>query len=160
MDRRSATIRLESDHLQMTASLARLVDFAEASDRELLREEWDALEPRVLVHLDAEEMFLLPGFEKAHPADAARVRDQHAQIRTQLGAIGIAVDLHLLRADMVTDFRDLLLEHVAEERRGLYPWAHTSADEHSLRMLLERLERGALRRVREDARRQAHDPAS
>lgn len=141
MSRRDATAELEEDHERMADSLARLVDFAKAQDDSLVRDEWDALESRVLAHLDAEEMYLLPGFQHDRPVEAATIQDRHALIRKLLGEIGIAVDLHLLRPEKVTEFRDLLLSHVDEERRSLYAWANASVDPHSLRALLGRLQR-------------------
>lgn len=143
MSTQDPTTELEQDHRQLTEGLARLLDSETASDAALLREEWDALEARILRHLDAEEMFLLPGFQRDRAAEAVSIRDQHALIRKHLGEIGIAIDLHLLRAAQVTAFRDLLLAHVDEERKTLYAWARAQADEPSVRVLLHRLERAA-----------------
>jgi uncharacterized protein (TIGR02284 family) len=140
MNTQDATVELEQDHQRIMERLARLVDFENASDDALVRQEWDSLEAHVLRHLDAEEMFLLPGFHRDRPGEAAAIRDQHALIRKRLGEIGIAVDLHLPRADQVSEFRDLLMSHVAEERRSLYVWARSKADEPSLRVLLRRIQ--------------------
>ena len=140
MKKQDAAAELECDHRRMTESLSRLVDFAEAQDATLLREEWDALEARVLAHLDAEEMYLLPGFQRDRPVEATSIRDAHALIRKLLGEIGIAIDLHMLRPEKVTEFRELLQSHVDEERRSLYAWASASVDAHSLRALLLRIQ--------------------
>jgi len=140
MNRQDATAELERDHQRIAESLARLVDFAKAQDDALLREEWDALEVRVLGHLDAEEMYLLPGFQRDRPVEAASIRDAHALLRKLLGEMGIAIDLHLLRPENVTEFRELLQSHVDEERRSLYAWARSGVDAHSLRALLRRIQ--------------------
>lgn len=129
---------LEQDHQRFAENLAHLVAAENASDDALVRHEWDALESGVLRHLDCEEMFLLPGFEKEQPAEAAAIRDQHARIRSIFGEIGIALDLHLLGSERVTELRDLLLSHVDLERRSLYVWARSKADEPTLRALLRR----------------------
>jgi len=140
MNKEDVAAKLEQDHQQITRGLARLMDFEKASDDALVRDEWDALEARVLAHLDAEEMFLLPGFRRDRPEDAAAVLDQHAVIRRLLGEMGIAVDLHLLQSEKLAEFRDVLASHVDSERQSLYVWASTSANQSLLRGLLDRIE--------------------
>ncbi|HEY3820153.1 MAG TPA: PA2169 family four-helix-bundle protein [Polyangiaceae bacterium] len=139
MDRTDAATRLEQDHGKIVRSLARLLDFANADDEALLREEWDALEAHLLGHMDAEEMFLLPSFDRVRPADSATIRREHADIRRTLGELGVAADLHTLRAETVSAFRQQLDEHMALERDTLYPWAQEKADSDLLRLVLREL---------------------
>jgi uncharacterized protein (TIGR02284 family) len=134
-----AGARLSLDHEELEASLDRLRDFSEADDIELVQGEWNELETSLLRHIDAEDMFLLPGFAADQPADAATLRAEHAQIRAELGGIGLAVDLHTLRVEQVDTFYRLVVHHVARERRTLYPWARRDTNSALLEAVLRRL---------------------
>jgi hypothetical protein len=76
------------------------MDFVEASDDSLIREEWDHLESALLQHLD-EEMPVLPMFESEHAADVPAIRAEQTRLRTLFGEGGIALELHALRAEDV-----------------------------------------------------------
>jgi hypothetical protein len=113
---------LRQDHEQLGRSLARLVDFVRAEDTACAREEWADLEIAVLRHLDGEEMFLLPGFERENARAAKVIRAEHADIRRRLGEIGVSMDLHTLRAEHVDQLRELLTRHAVNEDGSLYAW--------------------------------------
>ena len=55
-----------------------------AGDAELAQGEWNELEASVLRHIDGEEMFLLPGFAREEPGEAATLRAEHAEIGASL----------------------------------------------------------------------------
>jgi uncharacterized protein (TIGR02284 family) len=133
-----AVVQLEREHLIVAASLGRLIDFVKADDAPLAREEWDALEELVLAHLDAEEMFLLPAYERADASEADAIREGHTHIRRMLGDLAVAIDLHTLRVESVSTLRELLTSHIHLEDRTLYPWARTHADTSSMGALLRR----------------------
>jgi uncharacterized protein (TIGR02284 family) len=118
-----AGARLRLDHEAFEASLERMRDFVLAEDMELARGEWNELESGILRHLDAEEMFLLPEFAREEPEEAAILRGEHADVRTQLGEVGLALDLHMLRAEQVDRIFRAIASHVAREERTLYAWA-------------------------------------
>jgi hypothetical protein len=82
---------LVKEHDELTQSLERLVDFTKASDMTCARDEWELFEPAVLRHMDAEEEFLLPEFERESMAEATAIRAEHARIRQTLGEIGLAL---------------------------------------------------------------------
>jgi uncharacterized protein (TIGR02284 family) len=138
-DHENAAARLESDHAAVAASLARLADFVQADDEPLAREEWNELEARVLAHLNAEEMFLLPGFERDQAVSARTIRLDHERIREMLGEMAIAVDLHILRPDSVHALSEVLTTHVGLETRTLYPWAKMRAEGNALGALIRRI---------------------
>jgi len=104
---------LQADHQRLTSIVSRLMDFVEASDDSLIREEWDQLESALLRHLDAEEMLLLPMFESEHAADVAAIRAEQTRLRTLLGEGGIALELHTLRVEDVGVLRSMLSAHAA-----------------------------------------------
>jgi uncharacterized protein (TIGR02284 family) len=133
---------LEADHQDLASSASRLLHFVKANDVSLLREQWDELEARTLRHLDAEEMVLLPAFEREHADDGAKIRDAHARIRAMLGEGGIALDLHILKPELVVALRDALAAHATHEAATLYTWTRANAD-HARALGVERgLSRG------------------
>jgi hypothetical protein len=95
-----------------------------------LRRAWDTFEKELLKHLEIEETDLLPPFERSHPDEARGLHGEHDAIRETLFALGLALDLHQLRADAVTEFAACLRAHAGREARGLYPWIekHLSRD--------------------------------
>jgi uncharacterized protein (TIGR02284 family) len=133
-----AVVQLEREHLIVAASLGRLSDFVAADDPALAREEWDALEDLVLAHLDAEEMFLLPAYERAAASEADAIREGHTRIRRMLGDLAVAIELHTLRVESVSTLREVLMSHIDLENRTLYPWARTHGDTSSMGALLRR----------------------
>jgi hemerythrin-like domain-containing protein len=87
---------------------------------------WDEFAQDVRAHLEFEETMLFPRL----PADAPTVRAlldtlraQHAEIRRQLEAIGVEIQLHGIRARTVDAFIELMRRHAALEDESLYPWA-------------------------------------
>jgi hemerythrin-like domain-containing protein len=87
-----------------------------------LRRAWDTFEKELLRHIEIEEADLLPLFERSHPDDARGLRGEHDTIREKLFELGLALDLHQLRADAVTEFAARLRVHARREDGGLYPW--------------------------------------
>lgn len=135
-DLRSALAR---DHDHLATSFERLRDFVKGCDLTPARDEWDALEPAVLRHLDAEDMFLLPAFERADAIEAKAIRDEHTHIRQKLGEIGLAFDLHLVRLEEIERLGDFLNKHVARETASMYKWAAADWNHFLARSMLRRL---------------------
>jgi uncharacterized protein (TIGR02284 family) len=103
-------------------SLRLIVEFVKADDVTCAREEWADLEELLLRHMEAEEMFLLPYFEQNRPGDCRQLRGDHADIRRRLGEIGLAFDLHTVRAEQVEELAAFMTRHVNEENASLYLW--------------------------------------
>jgi len=151
---RSATLpessaRLKLDHEEFVASLRRLRDFAVAGDPELAQGEWDELEVGVLRHIDAEEMFLLPGFAREAPVEAAAIHAEHAEIRRKMGEVGLALDLHTLRLEQVDEISRMIIEHGVREERTLFPWALREGNSPLLDAIARRLPHRLPDRTRE-----------
>jgi hypothetical protein len=47
--------------------------------------------------------------------------------------LGVMVDLHLVRADLVNEFIESLRRHAAEEERVFCPWIRGATNGHRLR---------------------------
>ena len=114
---------LAADHQRLDRSFEALVARAQGGDPIQLRSEWQTFELGLLDHLELEEREILPGFAREAPADARAILDEHTAIRTALFELGVNLDLHLLRADVVRSFCDRLRAHAEREEAALYRWA-------------------------------------
>lgn len=81
---------------------------------------------------------MLPAFGRMHPS-AADIRNEHAQIRDALIELGVDVDLHAARADMVARFVALLRRHAAREEALTSRWSEEHLEPHVRSTILERL---------------------
>jgi hemerythrin-like domain-containing protein len=86
---------------------------------------WNALDRELRAHMDSEERFILPAFAHVDPAEARALLAEHARFRELLLELGVAVDLHCIRAELSRAFIDLLRDHAAREDELLYRWAET-----------------------------------
>lgn len=116
---------LSADHEDLAALAARVDKELTEGDRDDVRAVIADLQTRVLAHLDSEERDLLPGYAEAAPEDAQIILSEHAAVRKALAEMDMATDLHLVRANAVGAFMDLLRAHAERENRGLYRWAAT-----------------------------------
>jgi hypothetical protein len=126
---------LHAQHLRIDAQLKRMQDLATGDDRDAMRACWDELEQALLAHLDLEEMHLLP---RVRPEVARGVRAEHDALRTKLGEIGIALDLHTVRAEQIERLAAELRDHAAREDSGLYPEAERAVEPHVKTPLMRR----------------------
>ena len=129
MDAPNSQEILRSDHARLDALFEELLDdFADGRQREI-RSTWTEFDRSVLVHLDTEERFILPLFERVNPEETAALRAEHARIRRLLGELGVGVDLHLVRLEMAREFIGLLRAHARREDLLLYRWAASDLEE-------------------------------
>jgi hemerythrin-like domain-containing protein len=144
---------LHDEHVAMAAALRELAEHAHRGDAPAMRSAFVHLEKALRDHLALEDDKLLPRFGEVNPSEAVALRGEHARIRRRLDDLGIALELHTLRAEMIDDFIDLLYRHAVREERALYAWSEQAlpiAERHSLFSSLlgrldERLARAATR---------------
>jgi hypothetical protein len=134
---------LERDHARLEQLLKRASCSVRDDDCRDAEDRWDELECALLAHLDAEEMFVIPELARANPKEAHALLDEHQRIRRELGAIGIAFELHTIRADAVDAFCARLREHAAHEEVLMYPLVESELPHASLTSLLRRLRKRA-----------------
>jgi len=70
-----------------------------------------------------EERHVLPAFRAVDQREADDLQREHDFIRRRLTELGVGLDLHLLRAEVVADFLALLRGHARREDALLYRWA-------------------------------------
>jgi hemerythrin-like domain-containing protein len=106
---------LLEDHRQLDLHLDRLLAVVRSSEREAGERMWKQVEDALLRHLDVEEMFVFPALHEGHPLEVDRLRKEHDEIRRQMGEIGLALELHTLRAETIESFCTLLRDHAERE---------------------------------------------
>jgi hypothetical protein len=121
---------LSEHHRDLEAHFEQLVTRCQGGDPIEIRCEWSLFERELREHMDLEEKALIPPFRREHPAEAAMLLREHAEIRLTLAEMGISLDLHALRADAVADFIARLRIHAGREEELFYPWmaAHLAGD--------------------------------
>jgi hypothetical protein len=119
-------------HAHMEQAFQVLMEAVTGEDSVILRARWGAFEQELLRHFEEEEGELRR-FSLEYPDEASVIREQHEQLRTAMIELGVMVDLHLVRADLVNEFLDRLRRHAAEEERLFYPWIRGATNGHHLR---------------------------
>ena len=123
----SPSMLLAHDHLRLERLFAELREAFEADARDDVQALWSELDTDLRAHLEAEEEHALPRFAELYPDEAARLRQEHESIRTELTELGVMVDLHTLRADAAVRFLELLKTHAAFEEKLLYRFIEEKA---------------------------------
>jgi hypothetical protein len=144
---------LAKHHRALDRQLDTLVVRAEGGDGSELRAAWTVFERELLRHLEQEEAEILPAFARHDAAEARAILAEHAEIRGALLEMGLALDLHNLRAEAVEAFARQLKAHAAREDCAFYAWAatHTAPDTwQSIKRSLKNVRAGGrLARLRE-----------
>lgn len=138
-DVRSLRTLLLREHAELDALFDRLLAAVDADATSAAAKLWSEFDTQLRAHLELEEQCILPAFGRSHPSDAAEIQAEHAQIRAALLELGIGVDLHLARADMVARFIDLLRRHAAREDTSMYKWSDENLEPLERSTVLERL---------------------
>jgi hypothetical protein len=107
--------KLEGTHTEIEKLARDVASSIRDDDRECMRDDFAVLERRLLDHMSWEEMYILPDYEKQLPESAARIRAEHADFRARLGEIGLAIDLHSVRADQFDALAERLRVHADRE---------------------------------------------
>jgi hemerythrin superfamily protein len=116
------------DHRRLERLFEALVTSAHEGDPLALRERWSEFERDLLQHLADEEATMLPAFARQRPEEAKRILAEHEDIRRAVLALGIDLDLHLLRESTVRELVHRLREHARREDASLYRWVHREVD--------------------------------
>lgn len=132
---------LRADHARIDRVTRELLEAFDADDREGVERLWTQLDSVLMAHLAAEERFMIPALSRAHPEEARRILDEHRSIRASLARLGMALDLHLVRADVARAFIDELRAHARAEDT-VYAWADRSLAPPEKRGLLATLAAG------------------
>lgn len=131
--------RLSADHVRLDALFEDVMRRLSLNDRDETRAAWNEFERGLSEHLEAEDTLILPAFAVEHPDEAKTVRDEHEAIRAKLLDLGVAVDLHIIRAEVAADFIRALREHANREDAMMYRWAQHHLENAVRTALVRRL---------------------
>jgi hemerythrin superfamily protein len=114
---------LTQEHRHVEALLERMSDSVRIGDPRALCEAWNRFDKELNEHMRFEEEELLPRFAEVDPPEARALLAEHQELRRLLGELGVGVELHSLRADVVEQLFARLRAHAKREDQILYPWA-------------------------------------
>jgi hemerythrin-like domain-containing protein len=125
---------LTRDHQRLDQVFTALLNALQADAREDVLRLWAAFDDGLSLHMALEEEHILPALRERDPVLADALSREHQTIRLMLAELGVAVDLHQIRAETVSDFIDQLRRHASREEALVYRWAdeNLSAPEKAL----------------------------
>jgi hemerythrin superfamily protein len=115
--------RLVADHRALDKLFDALLNDIHGGDSGVCQARWGRFEQALLNHIDAEEVFLLPSFERVDSAETAGIRQEHATLRHLLADMGVRLELHAVKEENVKRLVVALRTHAAREEALLYKWA-------------------------------------
>ena len=130
---------LTSDHARLDQLFQDLVGALRADAREDAARLWGRFDSELSAHMDLEERLILPAFFEENAAEANSLLEEHAQIRRLLTELGLGLDLHLTRAEVVEDFVERLRRHARREDELMYAWAERGVPEESQSLIRQQL---------------------
>jgi hemerythrin superfamily protein len=129
---------LIADHIALDRLFDRLLRDMSGGDAATCQTSWAEFETALLDHLEAEEVFLLPAFDRIDKNEANGIRQDHATIRHLLAEMGVRLELHAVKKEHVERLIDSLRRHASREEAALYRWADELAPDLA-RSLMNRL---------------------
>ena len=142
-DPKNPRVLLETDHRELEGRIERLVLLLREEDPGAAIKAFQSFEEALLAHFDVEEMYVFKSLEEDDPAEVRALREDHDAIRRALGTLGLAFELHTIRAEMFDAFCDRLRAHAEREDSLLYGHAERHLTVSIARAIYQRL-RGAL----------------
>jgi hypothetical protein len=115
--------QLVRDHERLERLFEDLRAAFDADAREDAARLWGDLDRGLSAHMEFEERHVLPAFRAVDSSEVDGLLREHDLIRRRLTELGIGVDLHAVRAEIVADFIALLRAHAHREDALLYRWA-------------------------------------
>ena len=113
--------RLVADHRALDTLFEKLLDDIHGGDASTCQASWGLFEKALIDHIDAEEVYLLPSFDRVNPIEAAGIRQEHATLRHLLADMGVRLELHAVKEENVKRLVVALRTHAAREEAVLYP---------------------------------------
>lgn len=125
--------RLLDEHVRLDSQCAELISRTTAGDWRSCDAIWDTFSRNLERHMSYEEDELFPTYAKSSPAAALTVQQldaEHTEFRQRLGTIGVDIQLHLVRVEVLKELVDLLLAHAQCEGQSIYPWIDEQTARH------------------------------
>lgn len=139
---------LAQEHDQLDQLFEQLLNALRADAREDAMRLWAKFDEGLCEHMQFEERVILPALRAAEPREAAALAEEHAQIRAKLAELGVALDLHEIRAETVAGFVEQLRRHARRENALAYQWAEHHLDAEDRKALKHRADTARIVRQR------------
>ncbi len=141
-DHENPRVALLAHDAHVEALLARVLSHVRVEDGADARAAWKTFLPELLAHLDAEEMYVLPGLDAEDGVECDHLRAEHARIRRDVGEIAVALEIHAVRPPQIESLSALLREHAVRELGILYAHAERRLPISTVRSLVAHLRNG------------------
>jgi nucleotide-binding universal stress UspA family protein len=113
---------LRRDHARLDVVYHELLEAYGRDDWTYVRSRFDTFDAALRRHMEDEESDVLPAFSIAHPSEADDLRAEHVDLRRELDAFGVRVDLHAATLPEASRLIERMRAHAAREERLLYSW--------------------------------------
>lgn len=111
---------LHAHHARLDRLFEQLLDAYRGGDWADVRVVWTRFDHELTTHMALEEAHLLPLLAKVSSGEAAALRSEHGAMRALVAALGVGVDLHMVRDEVAADLVARLREHAAREDHLAY----------------------------------------
>jgi hypothetical protein len=95
-------------------------------------------------HLEAEERWLLPPFERVRPLSGEAIRALHAEVRSAAARVAKLLVAGSVDEKPFHELDELLARHCTSEESDLYRFSETAIGEGDSRAVLQTIEAGEL----------------
>lgn len=147
-ERETLTGLLTRDHRRLDQLFTALLNALRADAREDVLRLWAAFDDGLCQHMALEEEHILPALRDEDAALADALAKEHQEIRSKLVELGVAVDLHEIREQTVSDFVEQLRAHARREDAWAYRWADENLSAPEKALFRTRLDTAAFLRQR------------
>jgi hypothetical protein len=106
---------LHTHHERLDRLFDQLLDAYAGGDWDDVRVVWTHFDRELAAHMALEETHLLPALAHVSAGEAAALRSEHDAIRKLVATLGVGVDLHVVKDDVVADLIAQLRDHAARE---------------------------------------------
>ena len=118
-----------ADHRRLKALLERVVSALLANDKDGAARLWAEGCACLVLHLEAEERYLIPPLLRRSEQNARVLVQEHRHIRSRMAELSAAMESRNAGADAIRDFSDEFHAHSRSEDRLLYRWTETHIDD-------------------------------
>jgi nucleotide-binding universal stress UspA family protein len=118
----NAAVILKRDHGYLETVYINLLRAYRDGDWADVRLQWDAFDSALRAHMQTEEKRVLPCFRSVNVQEASELLAEHDELRRQLDAFGVRVDLHAFTISDADELIGRVRAHAAREEKLLYPW--------------------------------------
>jgi hemerythrin superfamily protein len=127
-------------HARLEASLRHVISELHLAGTTAAKEAFGTFERELDAHLEAEETWLLPPFERVRPQAGESIRLQHVKVRAADARARLELGKGAADDRPLHELLELLDQHCRNEESDLYRWAETAIGEQDSRAVLQKIE--------------------